>query len=257
MLIRIETVVFDKTGTLTEGKPSVTDEIVFDSISKGLMPQFVHLECLLTFVLIESIVYKSLSANSPGSGAGSLTRNQLLRLAATAEQGSEHPLASAVLQAASTRKIQLYPLKEDNFSVHPGLGVECATPDGLVLVGNRAFVEKKGISVSTSIDSAMWDLEVQGKTAVCVALDNAIIGIIGIADTCKLEAYSTIAALRKSGIDVWMLTGDNRTTAEAVADELDIPKVCHILRFSENCILIFVGLYPRIVCWPVYCLLTR
>lgn len=70
----------------------------------------------------------------------------------------------------------------------------------------------------------MWDLEVQGKTAVCVALEATVLGVLGIADSVKSEAYTTIAALRSMGIDVWMVTGDNKTTAEAVADELDIPK---------------------------------
>jgi Cu+-exporting ATPase len=154
-----------------------------------------------------------------------LARNRLLRLAASAEQASEHPLAAAVLQAAHNKCIRLYPLVEGHYAVHAGCGVECLTPEGKVVVGNRSFVESQGLTVGTYVDSAMWDLEVQGKTAVCVVLDSCIVGILGIADTPKPEAFSTISALRSMGIDVWMVTGDNRTTAEAVADDLDIPKV--------------------------------
>lgn len=98
------------------------------------------------------------------------------------------------------------------------------TAKGTVLVGNRQFMETHELAVTPTVDATMWDLEVQGKTAVCVALEGRILGILGIADVCKDEAFRTLIALRSMNLDVWMVTGDNRTTAEAIAEELDIPK---------------------------------
>jgi P-type Cu+ transporter len=95
---------------------------------------------------------------------------------------------------------------------------------GFVQVGNRKYMETSGILIDTKTDSALWDLEINGKTAVCVALGKAIVGIIGVADTTKPDAAPAISALREMGVDVWMVTGDNRTTAESIAMELEIPK---------------------------------
>lgn len=85
-------------------------------------------------------------------------------------------------------------------------------------------MESNSLIIDAHIDSSMWDIEVQGKTAVCVALDNTILGLIGIADISKPEASNTINKLNSMGLDIWMITGDNRTTAESIADEFDIPK---------------------------------
>ena len=194
---KITTIIFDKTGTLTEGKAIVTDE-----------------------VLIETIIGQP-SVKSSGLETA---KERLLRLAATAEQGSDHPLAHAVLNAAAFNQLSLQPLGENAFESITGSGVRCKTIEGTVLVGNRSFMEKNGITVSNVLDSAMWDLEVQGKTAVCVALDDKVIGILGITDTLKPEAHKTVEALKGMGLDVWMVTGDNKTTAEAIASQLNIPK---------------------------------
>lgn len=187
----VKTVIFDKTGTLTEGHPTVTDEITFDS---------------------------------PLDPSPKLSKDFVLRLAASAEIGSEHPLASAVMRAAQTRNLNLSPIVENSFNAVPGSGLSCQLHEGTVLVGNRGFMDSNSIFLGSIIDNAMWDMEVQGKTVVCIALNGKVVGVIGIADVAKKEAFSTIAVLRSMGIDVWMVTGDNRTTAEAIADELDIPK---------------------------------
>ena len=109
-----------------------------------------------------------------------------------------------------------------------GSGVVCNI-DGIdsnrLLVGNRSLLEEFKIPVSPLVDAAMWDLEIQGKTAVLVTKGETVVGILGIGDVLKADAVSTVQALRSQNIDVWMLTGDNRTTAEAVADQLDISKV--------------------------------
>lgn len=148
----------------------------------------------------------------------------LLWLAATAEQMSEHPLARAVLQAAEARELALEPVAEDAATSFVGSGLTCDTSVGRVMVGNRGFLEQQGVTVVSELDAAMWNLEVQGKTAVCIVLDGVVVGVLGIADVAKAEAHSTIHALRGMGLDVWMLTGDSRTTAEALADVFDIPK---------------------------------
>jgi Cu+-exporting ATPase len=152
-------------------------------------------------------------------------RDYVLRLAAIAESGSEHPLANAVMSAAKERNIKFSSNECSNFSHHVG-GVCCVLNDklspGKIIVGNRGHMEVNNITLGPLVDSAMWDLEVQGKTAVCVAFNDTIFGVLGIADAVKEEAVTTIAGLKSMGIDVWMVTGDNRTTAEAIADELNI-----------------------------------
>jgi P-type Cu+ transporter len=147
----------------------------------------------------------------------------MLRLAALAEQCSEHPLAGAVLHAAAQRNLPPIDNNRADYGMHTG-GVSCTFPNGTcILVGNRSHMEEHHVVLGPIVDAAMWDLEVQGKTAVCVAFNSAIIGILGIADTLKAEAAETVAALKAMGMDVWMVTGDNRTTATAIGDELGIP----------------------------------
>ncbi len=127
-------------------------------------------------------------------------RNSLLQIAATAEQASEHPLARAILYSALQRNLYLQKLRENAAKSHIGNGVSCECDViGAILVGNRGFMEEQGVAVPSVVDSAMWDLEVQGKTAVCVAVDGKILGVLGVADIAKSEAQSTIHALRGLG----------------------------------------------------------
>lgn len=147
----------------------------------------------------------------------------MLRLAALAEQCSEHPLAGAVLHAAADRSLSPIDNTQAEYGMHTG-GVSCTFPNGTcILVGNRAHMEEHHVMLGPIVDSAMWDLEVQGKTAVCVAFNSAIVGVLGIADTIKSEAIGTVASLKAMGMDVWMVTGDNKTTASAIGEELGIP----------------------------------
>jgi Cu+-exporting ATPase len=149
----------------------------------------------------------------------------LLYAAATAEQHSAHPLAAAIVNEAKSRGLKLHMQAEGAFTEEIGRGVCCNSGDiGVIHVGNRSYMNGCKIEVSALVDKALWDLEVQGKSAVCVALSNVILGVLGIADKIKPDAPQAISALRNMGIDVWMVTGDNRTTAETVAGDLDIPK---------------------------------
>lgn len=191
----VDTVVFDKTGTLTEGKPKVTDEIQFIGATEG----------------------DALAARMGG--------DYILFLAALAEQHSGHPLAMAIVQEAGRRGLVIPMQPEGAYSEELGRGVTCDSPEyGLIRVGNRANMQSAGIDIGVSEDAALNDLEVRGKTAVCVSRNHRIVGVLGIADSVKPDAAESLLALRGMSIDVWMVTGDHRTTAESVAEELGLPR---------------------------------
>ncbi|MDF2768508.1 MAG: copper-translocating P-type ATPase [Nitrososphaeraceae archaeon] len=184
---KVKTIVFDKTGTLTKGKPSVTDVI---DLSDGIIGE-----------------------------------NELLRLAAIAESGSEHPLGQAVVNNAKEKGIAVVS-NPDSFEAVSGHGLKATYADHVVLIGNRKLMDDNHIPVTESIDNTLKQLEIQGKTATLVAIDNKLSGIIALADTIKDNAKEAIDILTKSmGIEVIMLTGDNERTAKAVASKLGISRV--------------------------------
>jgi P-type Cu+ transporter len=184
---KVKTIVFDKTGTLTKGKPSVTDVI---DLSDGIIGE-----------------------------------NELLRLAAIAESGSEHPLGQAVVNNAKEKGIVVVS-NPDSFEAVSGHGLKATYADHVVLIGNRKLMDDNHIPVTESIDNTLKQLEIQGKTATLVAIDNKLSGIIALADTIKENAKEAIDILTKSmGIEVIMLTGDNERTAKAVASKLGISRV--------------------------------
>jgi Cu+-exporting ATPase len=180
---KVKTIVFDKTGTLTKGKPSVTDIIDMSQMGK----------------------------------------NEILRLAAIAESGSEHPLGQAVVNYAKEKGISV--TNPDSFEAVSGHGLKAKYADHTILIGNRKLMDENNIHLTSAIDSKLKDLENQGKTAVLIAIDNKLMGIIGIADTIKENAKEAIDALKSMGIQVVMLTGDNQRTANAVASKLSIDRV--------------------------------
>jgi len=182
---KVRTIVFDKTGTLTKGKPSVTD--IMD-ISTGI-------------------------------GV-----NELLRLAAIAESGSEHPLGQAIVNHAKEKGILVS--NPDSYEAVSGHGLRAKYADHTILIGNRKLMQDNSIPVTESIDTTLNHLEIQGKTATLVAIDSKLSGIIALADTVKENAKEAIDTLTKSmGIEVIMLTGDNERTARAVASILGISRV--------------------------------
>jgi Cu+-exporting ATPase len=150
-------------------------------------------------------------------------QNELLRLTAIAESGSEHPLGQAVVNYAKEKGIIVTNL--DSFEAVSGHGLNARYADHIILVGNRKLMEENNIHVTATIDSKLKDLENQGKTAVLVAIDNKLAGIIGIADIIKENAKEAIDALKSMSIEVVMLTGDNQRTANAVASRLGIDRV--------------------------------
>jgi P-type Cu+ transporter len=179
---RLTVVVLDKTGTITQGKPALTDVIVVD-----------------------------------GS-----TSDELLRLVAAAETGSEHPVAQAIVTAARDRGLTLPHV--DSFDSVPGHGL-VATVDGHRLrVGNAALMERAGVDVSHLGATALVRAE-QGGTPMYVAVDERAAGLVTVADTIKAESPEAIAQLKALGLQVWMITGDNAATAHAVAHRVGIDHV--------------------------------
>jgi len=176
---RINAIILDKTGTITRGKPAVA-EIV------------------------------------PAAGFSS---DEVLRLAAALETGSEHPLGEAIVVAAKTQGADL--LTVTGFDSITGKGIEGNVAGRAVLVGNRALLSERGIPAEALHEDAAR-LAATGATPVFGAVDGAPAGVIAIADTVKPESREAIAQLRALGLDVWMLTGDNRATAEAIARQVDI-----------------------------------
>jgi P-type Cu+ transporter len=179
---KIDTLVVDKTGTLTEGRPKI--------------------------VAVRAV--------------GNVGEDELLRLAASLELGSEHPLASATVRAAADRNLAL--AKVEGFDSSSGRGV-AGTVDGRKLIlGNRAMMQSAGIDVA-AIEGPANELRRDGATAIFAALEGKACGVIAIADPIKATTPDAVRALREAGIRVVMLTGDNRATAEAVARKLGIAAV--------------------------------
>jgi Cu+-exporting ATPase len=179
---KINLVVFDKTGTITYGKPEVTDIIKL----------------------------------------GNLTEDEILRLSASVERNSEHPLAEAIVRYARVRNLKLYEPK--NFFSVPGQGVLADVDSSEVAVGNLTFMSNLGIDAK-KFENMIDILSNEGKTPVFIAVDKKIVGIIAIADTIKHDAKETILNLKKLGIDVAILTGDNHKTARAIANKIGVDKV--------------------------------
>jgi Cu+-exporting ATPase len=192
----VDAVVFDKTGTLTEGEMELTDVVAL-ARDEGRA-----------------------AADGGLTAERSVDETFVLEVAATAESGSEHPLGEAVVTGAADRGIAVG--DPDAFENVPGKGVAATTGHGEVLVGNRALAERNGVDPAPAAD-AMARLESEGKTAMLVAVDGDVIGVLATADTVRESARRTVDALQDRGLDRYMLTGDNDRTAAAVAGELGIP----------------------------------
>ena len=153
---------------------------------------------------------------------GNLGEAEVLRLAAAVEVGSEHPLGEAIVRAAKHRELGLP--KVDGFEAIPGHGIRGTVEGKAVLLGNRRLFQREGIDVSAA-QAHMTRLESEGKTAMLVGANAGLAGVIAVADTLKPEAAEAIAALKRERIEVILLTGDNRRTADAIAKELGIDHV--------------------------------
>lgn len=146
-----------------------------------------------------------------------------LRLLASAEKGSEHPLAEAIVAYAVENDVEITAV--DDFKAIPGHGIESRIEDREVLVGTRKLMRDNGVEITDSIQSELEQYEHAGKTAMIIVADGTVRGIVAVLDTVKESAKEAIAELKAQGLEVYMLTGDNRTTAEAIGREVDIDHV--------------------------------
>ena len=178
----LQVIALDKTGTITKGEPSITDVLPFN-----------------------------------GGDAG-----ELLRLAATAERGSEHPLGQAVVKAAQEREINLG--QPESFEAESGRGIQAVVEGKTVLVGSPRFIREQGHALE-SIQAQIEALQNKARTVVLVSVDGTLSGLLGIADTVKEGSRDAIASLRELGLEVVMITGDNERTAQAIAREVGITRV--------------------------------
>jgi len=202
----IDVVVFDKTGTLTHGDMVLTDVV---PVGDGAATDGVTADG---------------GVELPDGGAvvteeREFSEDDVLAVAASVESDSEHPLAQAIVEGANERGIDIEDATE--FENVPGHGVRAETARGEALVGNRKLMRDNGIDPDPAVET-MEGLERDGKTAMLVALDGRLIGVVATADTVRESAIETVAALQERGIDPIMLTGDNDRTAHAVAEELRI-----------------------------------
>ncbi len=200
LLHRVDTVVLDKTGTLTVGRPAVTDVIP-----------------------VGPAVGVRAAGGAAAEASGEMTAaDEILALAAAAEQASEHPLGEAVVARAKERGLALPPMRE--FSTVAGQGIDAMTTDGRVLLGNRTLMDARGIDVDV-LAPGVRRLAAEGKTVIYVAFAGQVLGVIAVADVPKPEAKSVVAALKRLGVSVAMLTGDHRLTAEAIARQAGLDRV--------------------------------
>jgi Cu+-exporting ATPase len=179
----VKTIVFDKTGTLTTGKPSVTDIVDLSGIGK----------------------------------------HELLRLAAIAESGSEHPLGQSIVSKGKNEGIIVS--NPESFEVFAGHGLKATYSNHTIMIGNRKLMTENNIQVIEKIDNILKEFEGEGKTAVMISIDNKLSGIIALSDTVKEGTEEAINALKTNGIQVVMLTGDNERTAKTIASKLGITRV--------------------------------
>ncbi|HEY0079859.1 MAG TPA: heavy metal translocating P-type ATPase [Pyrinomonadaceae bacterium] len=179
---KLQTILLDKTGTITSGRPTVTDLFAAEGFDE----------------------------------------EELLRLAASAERASEHPLGEAVVRRAEELRIAL--TSSTSFEALAGHGVEASVEGRRLLIGSERLMSERGID-SRRLSEHAARLSSEGKTPIYVAIDGASAGLIAVADEIKPESKEAVAALTRLGLEVLMLTGDNRRTAEAVARQVGIERV--------------------------------
>ncbi|WP_346796799.1 heavy metal translocating P-type ATPase [Halomonas sp. Bachu 37] len=179
----IKVIVLDKTGTITRGEPKLTDVAAAEGVDEA----------------------------------------DLLRLAASIENASEHPIARAIVDGAREREVP--PEEVSGFRSTGARGVSGKVGEQSVLIGNRRLLEEEGVSGLEALDEAMRDLENNGRTVVIVAADGKALGLVAVADTLKQESVEAIRGMHELGLHVVMITGDNERAARAVADEVGIDEV--------------------------------
>ncbi len=203
---QVNVIIFDKTGTLTVGQPSVTDIVSSFEFRVSSSPS-------------------NLTRNpKPETRNLSLSfqQQELLRLAASAEKGSEHPLGQAIIDHAKAKGLDVADPQE--FKAIPGYGIRAVVEGQEVLLGNNALMQERGIDLA-GMGEQVEALSGEGKTAMFVVADARLLGIVAVADVVKPYSKAVVVALRGLSIDVVMITGDTRRTAEAIARQVGIDRV--------------------------------
>ena len=177
----VRAVLLDKTGTITKGKPELIDVVT----------------------------------------VGGQQTDEMLRLVGEAEQGSEHPLAEAVVEGARARGLALGTSPE-HFTSITGRGLEATVEGHTVLVGTRRLLGERSLAYD-ALEERLAALEQQGKTTMLVAIDGEVVGLVAVADTVKVGSREAVKQLQAQGLSVWMITGDNRRAAQAIAAQVGIP----------------------------------
>jgi Cu+-exporting ATPase len=180
---KLTTIIFDKTGTLTKGEPSVTDIVVNLAAGKGY------------------------------------DENEVLKLAAIVEKGSEHPIGEAIVKEAENRNIKVP--KASSYQTIAGKGIKAKYSKNWIFVGNKKFMTENEIDI-TNLEEEMERLENEGKTVVLVAKGKELIGMVAVADTLKEFSKEAVEELKKMKKDVWLITGDNERVARAIARKVGI-----------------------------------
>ncbi len=178
----MDTIIFDKTGTITKGEPEVTDILSFNGFD----------------------------------------RDEILRIAASVEKASEHPLGQSIVKYGSEKLGRIE--AADNFTAVPGKGLKADFEGRKILIGNRKLMSEAGLDIGDK-ESTLAELETLGKTAMLIAIDGKLSGIIAVADTIKETSLEAIKELQKMGLTVYMITGDNERTAKAIADQVGITNI--------------------------------
>ncbi|WP_117591293.1 heavy metal translocating P-type ATPase [Haloprofundus halophilus] len=213
----VDTVVFDKTGTLTKGEMHLTDAVVVSPTADGSGDSNGPGGDVRA-------TDGDVRADGAGASAGTAVESEtderlLLEVAAAAEAGSEHPIAEAVVDGAKERGVEVSdPAAFQNVA---GKGVRARIDRGTAVVGKPDLLREYDVDPEPAAD-VMSDLESEGKTAILVALDGELLGVLAVADEVKQSAQEAVSTLRERGVSVFMLTGDNERTARAVAERVGI-----------------------------------
>ena len=211
MAHKLNAVVLDKTGTITVGQPALTDILVarafaFPGESKG-----------------DRRAGRKENSAEKSASEDELAEERLLTLVAAVERASEHPLGEAIVRAATDRGLES--LEVAGFEAIPGFGLRAEVGGRPLLIGNRALLEREKIAVGLDWQEQAARLAYEGKTPIMVAVAGRLAGLLAVADTVKTSSAAAVREMRQLGLEVVMLTGDDRRTAEAIAAKVGITRV--------------------------------
>ncbi len=225
----IQTVVLDKTGTITMGKPEVTD--IVSRVEVAELQPILAIAGAARGDAVEPGTREETAQARPDQATTKIDPDYLLALAASAERGSEHPLGEAIVRAAQARGLGL--LRPSRFQAIAGAGVEAEVDSQAILVGTPRLMHERGLALG-SLTNDVAHLQAEGKTAMVVAADGVVLGVLAVADTVRPTSAAALGALQARGIEVAMLTGDNQPTAAAIAQQVGITRVLAEVRPEQK-----------------------